>query len=87
MDSRSSLMRTAWLAGLPLFAGVIISCSSSVGEPPVVSLLSSKPEYVSGDDALVKISVNSPYVPIAVTLNGVDVTEAFKRSARHLTTL
>ena len=72
--------RSAAVVGLPLLASVIISCSSSVGEPPTVSLLSSKPEYVTGDDALVKVSVNSQYVPITVTLNGVDVSDAFKRS-------
>ena len=66
---------------VPMIATVIASCSSSVGEPPTISLLSSKPEYVTGDDALVKISVDSQNVPINVTLNGVDVSDAFKRSA------
>jgi len=81
MNNRLSAMRPAVLAGLPLLASTIISCSSSVGEAPAVSLLSSKPEYVSGDDALVKISVSSQYVQIQVTLNGTDVSESFKRSS------
>jgi hypothetical protein len=70
-----------------VLASVIISCSSSVGEPPTVSLLSSKPEYVTGDDALVKVTVSGPSVPITVTINGVDVTESFKRSASTPTEL
>ncbi|MBM3389982.1 MAG: hypothetical protein FJY26_10845 [Betaproteobacteria bacterium] len=81
MNNRLSAMRPAVLAGLPLLASTIISCSSSVGEAPAVSLLSSKPEYVSGDDALVKISVSSQNVQIQVTLNGTDVSESFKRSS------
>jgi Tannase-like family of unknown function (DUF6351) len=87
MDSRLSVQRSAVLLGLPVLASVIISCSSSVGEPPTVSLLSSKPEYVTGDDALVKVTVSGPSVPITVTINGVDVTESFKRSASTPTEL
>lgn len=87
MDSRLSVQRSAVLLGLPVLASVIISCSSSVGEPPTVSLLSSKPEYVTGDDALVKVTVSGPNVPITVTINGVDVTESFKRSASTPTEL
>jgi len=87
MDSRLSVQRSAVLLGLPVLASVIISCSSSVGEPPTVSLLSSKPEYVTGDDALVKVTVSGPSVPITVTINGVDVTESFKRSASTSTEL
>jgi hypothetical protein len=87
MDIASSRKRSAALVGLPLLASVIISCSSSVGEPPTVSLLSSKPEYVTGDDALVKVTVSGPSVPITVTINGVDVTESFKRSASTPTEL
>lgn len=87
MDSRLSVQRSVVLLGLPVLASVIISCSSSVGEPPTVSLLSSKPEYVTGDDALVKVTVNGPSVPITVTINGVDVTESFKRSASTPTEL
>ena len=77
LQTKPLLIATA----VPMIATVIASCSSSVGEPPTVSLLSSKPEYVTGDDALVKISVDSQNVPINVTLNGVDVSDAFKRSA------
>jgi len=87
MDSRLSVQRSAVILGLPVLASVIISCSSSVGEPPTVSLLSSKPEYVTGDDALVKVTVSGPNVPITVTINGVDVTESFKRSASTPTEL
>lgn len=87
MDISSSRKRSAALVGLPLLASVIISCSSSVGEPPTVSLLSSIPEYVTGDDALVKVTVSGPSVPITVTINGVDVTESFKRSASTPTEL
>ncbi|NBS82416.1 MAG: hypothetical protein EBS62_11640 [Betaproteobacteria bacterium] len=50
-------------------------------------MLSSKPEYVTGDDALVKVTVSGPSVPITVTINGVDVTESFKRSASTPTEL
>ena len=87
MDSRLSVQRSAVILGLPVLASVIISCSSSVGEPPTVLLLSSKPEYVTGDDALVKVTVSGPSVPITVTINGVDVTESFKRSASTPTEL
>jgi hypothetical protein len=81
MHIAANFKRSTALVGLTLFSGAIVSCSSDVGEPPTVSLLSSKHEYVSGDDALLSVSVNSQYGTIKVTLNGVDVSDAFIRSA------
>jgi hypothetical protein len=75
-------------AALYMIAGGMLVACGTQGEPvqaPEIRVLSSKPEYVSGGDALVEISV-----PINaregdrlnVTVGGRDVSSAFKLDAR-----
>lgn len=70
----------AGISGLALFA-----CGGSDDTPaPKVEVLSSKPEHVSGGDALVAVKrANS--TPVVVTLNGVDVSSAFKADPNDAT--
>ena len=46
--------------------------------PPTVQVLSSRPEYVSGGDALVDVTLSDPAASLVVTLNGVDVSSTFQ---------
>lgn len=46
--------------------------------PPTVQVLSSRPEYVSGGDALVDVTLSDPAASFVVTLNGVDVSSTFQ---------
>lgn len=45
---------------------------------PTVQVLSSQPELVSGGDALLGVTLNDPAAPLTVTLNGADVSSAFR---------
>lgn len=69
---------------LPLaaaLASVLAACGSddpAPSAPPGLQVLSSKPEYVSGGDALVAVRPANAASPVVVKLNGTDVSSAFK---------
>ena len=50
---------------------------ASAAVAPTVKVLSSRPEHVTGGDALVDVKLNDPAATLVVTLNGTDVTSAF----------
>ncbi|MFG3254909.1 DUF6351 family protein [Streptomyces sp. NPDC048172] len=77
-----------WLVGV-LFVGTVVGLFSGPSAPPAkgegkgrltVTAESSRPDVVSGDDALVRVSVPSHLVlqDVRVALNGRDVTERFR---------
>ena len=51
--------------------------------PPAVQVLSSKADYVSGGDALVGVTLEDASASLVVTLNGTDVSSAFKADPSH----
>ena len=66
------------LCGLAL--GTLVACggSDNTATAPTIQVLSSKPEHVSGGDALVVAKLSNPSAVLTVTLNGTDVSSAFK---------
>jgi hypothetical protein len=77
-------MRPAALLVPLIAAAALAACSSndndseSPAAAPVVQVLSSKPEYVSGGDALVGVTLADPAAALTVTVNGTDVSGAFQ---------
>ncbi|MDB5998590.1 MAG: hypothetical protein JWP52_289 [Rhizobacter sp.] len=55
------------------------------GTAPVVQLLSSKPDYVSGSDTLVDVTLADAASTVTVALNGADVSSAFKADPNNAT--
>ncbi len=77
MKTFETFVRYVALSGLA--AGALIGCSSGDDPAPTtVKVLSSAPELVSGGDALVAVGMPSATAVLKVTLNGTDVTSAFK---------
>jgi len=68
------------LSGVALAA--LVACGggsdSTPLTPPTLQVLSSKPEYVSGGDALVDVNLPNSSSALVVTLNGTNVSSAFK---------
>lgn len=87
--TKSKCARDMLLAGI---ACVLAGCGSdgggaSAGPAPSIAVVSSRPEYVTGGDALVDIVPPAAGASVKVTLNGVDVSSVFRadpRNAGHL---
>jgi hypothetical protein len=81
----SNMQRFTRLLGVASAVGAaLVGCGGGDGPAaPTVQTLSSKPEYVSGGDALVDISLGDPASPLMATLNGVDVSSAFAKDANQ----
>ena len=75
-------------AALAVIGGCMLVACGTEAEPvqaPEIRILSSKPEYVSGGDALVEISVPANAREgdrLSATLGGRDVSSAFRLDAR-----
>lgn len=94
-SSRKTLVQGV-LSGVVLAA--LAACGGSDDEPapapapaaaaPTMQVLSSRPEHVSGGDALVEVTLSDPAASLAVTLNGVNVSSTFQadplRAGRRL---
>ena len=69
-------IRTAFVAS----AAVMLSaCGPDVIPAPDMEVLSSKPEFVSGGDALVSVKVKNAGAQVRAALNGTDVSSAVKK--------
>jgi hypothetical protein len=60
-------------------AGMLSACGPDVIPAPDMEVLSSKPEFVSGGDALVSVKVKNAGAQVRAALNGTDVSSAFKK--------
>lgn len=82
--------RRLWSHGVmsAIALATLVACGGDDDDPapaaapaavaPTVQVLSSRPEHVSGGDALVDVKLSDPAASLVVTLNGVDVSSAFK---------
>lgn len=63
-----------------VLAALLVGCGGGGGEAPEIRVLSSRPDMVTGGDALVRVSVldGGPVGGVRVTLNGADVTSSFR---------
>lgn len=74
------------LSGIAL--ATLVACGGDDDAPPVpppappsapsMQVLSSRPEYVTGGDALVDVRLSDPAAALVVTLNGTNVTSVFR---------
>ena len=88
-DSRAFRLRWIALAAGAALMGGLVSCGGSNSEPPPtvaplsMSTLSSRPDMVTGNDALVEVAVpmGVAAADVKVALGSTDVTSAFKASA------
>lgn len=76
------------LAGLSLLAATLAACggdgnNDSNDPAPTVRTVSSPPEYVTGTSTLVDVQVADASVPVIATLNGRDVSTAFRADTAH----
>jgi hypothetical protein len=60
-------------------AAMLSACGPDVIPAPDMEVLSSKPEFVSGGDALVSVKVKNAGAQVRAALNGADVSSAFKK--------
>ena len=60
-------------------AAMLSACGPDVIPAPDMEVLSSKPEFVSGGDALVSVKVKNSGAQVRAALNGTDVSSAFKK--------
>lgn len=93
---RTRLASIAPLAAMALLAGALSGCGGNDGDDdpdlaPTIQLLSSKPEYVTGGNALIDIAlpreINLDTRPLKVTVNGNEITSQFRPvldDPRHL---
>lgn len=80
------LRRGFALGAVGVTSAVLMACAGDDDTPPApppiaaptVTLLSSKPEHVSGGDALVMIQRTAGTSPVLAKLNGADVSASFK---------
>ena len=61
-------------------AAMLSACGPDVIPAPDMEVLSSKPEFISGGDALVSVKVKNAGAQVRAALNGTDVSSAFKNS-------
>ncbi len=88
-DSRAFRLGLIGLAAGAALMGGLVSCGGSNSEPPPavvplsISTLSSRPHMVTGNDALVEVTVPTGVVAadVKVALGSTDVPSAFKASA------
>jgi hypothetical protein len=76
--------RSCYRSAVPLLAAAMLfACGGDEDTPaPTVELLSSKPEYVSGGDALIAVQGAGT---LSATLNGTDISVAFKTDPNDAT--
>ena len=60
-------------------AAMLSACGPDVIPAPDMEVLSSKPEFISGGDALVSVKVKNAGAQVRAALNGTDVSSAFKK--------
>src|SRR4051794_7818109 len=85
--SAGQILRLALAAGAAAVLAAIADLTSlpwglqAQTQPPTIEVVSGRPDYVTGGDALVRIRSGGDLQDVRVTLNGSDLTARLRRDA------